>query len=83
MKIISLGLYSLQGRNRVEIRHNRQPRLSIANIETLSDYKPIEQDQGEVYKHNKSESDRKMIRNSKLEQINITYFSSSLETTDV
>ena len=83
LNIISIGLYNLQGQNSVKIRHNRQPRLSIANIETLSDYEPIEQDHGDEFKQIKSESDRKMIRNSKLKRLNIAYFSSSLETTDV
>ena len=83
LKIISLGLYNLQRKNRVEITHYRRPRLSIANIETLSEYKPKEQDQREEYKHKKSKCERKMIRNSKLKQINVRYFSSSLETTDV
>ena len=40
LKIISLGLYNLQRKNRVEITHYRRPRLSIANIEKLNEYKP-------------------------------------------
>ena len=82
LRIISLGLYSIKRGNTVETTHNRQPRLSISNIEKLSDYEPIQQDQDEGYKHTKRRSEGKMIQIKKLKLINIAYFS-SLETTDV
>ena len=58
------------------------PRLSISNIEKISDYEHFEQDQDEEYKHNNRQSEGKMIRINELKRINIAYFS-SLEITDV